>query len=77
MGWVNGTLNVAVIGNSEMGRRRDSLRGVARISSGIVREGERCRKRVTACIESDASIKVTSRKNITSIIGMISMQPRR
>jgi hypothetical protein len=27
------------------------------------------------CIDSDASIQVTSRKNITSIIGMISIRP--
>ncbi|WP_173819732.1 hypothetical protein [Paraburkholderia piptadeniae] len=29
------------------------------------------------CVASDASIKAASRKNITSIIGMISMWPRR
>jgi hypothetical protein len=29
------------------------------------------------CIDSDASMNVTSRKNITSIIGMISIRPRR
>src|SRR5208283_3149804 len=29
------------------------------------------------CIDSEASINVTSRKNITSIIGMISIRPRR
>ena len=28
------------------------------------------------CIESDASIKEASRKNITSIMGMISIRPR-
>src|SRR5476649_664848 len=35
--------------------------------------GSECR----LCIESDASMNVTSRKNITSIIGMISMRPCR
>src|SRR5260370_1069038 len=67
-------------GICERSRRKPISDSVTGLPAGSGVAGPRGRSTASEwrfCKDSDASMKVASRKNITSIIGMISMRPRR